>query len=76
MLSMLQNCLRTCIYAGQGGSGSPGDKALSDAIQGLASDGRERGLMDKTYRQQQGAGDPKDGARRVCRNSKANCAMT
>jgi hypothetical protein len=35
---------------------------LSDAIQGLGDlMGRQRGLMDKTYRQQQGAGDPKDG---------------
>ena len=63
MLSMLQNLLENLhMTQGKGGSGSPGDKALSDAIQGLGDlMGRERGLMDKTYRQQQGAGDPKDG---------------
>jgi hypothetical protein len=64
MLSMLQNLLENLhMQNGPGGSGnSPGDKALSDAIQGLGDMmGRQRSLMDKTYRQQQGAGDPKDG---------------
>ncbi|HEY1838015.1 MAG TPA: TIGR02302 family protein [Rhizomicrobium sp.] len=63
MLSMLQNLLENLhMQNGAGGSGSPGDKALSDAIQGLGDlMGRQRALMDKTYRQQQGAGDPKDG---------------
>ncbi len=63
MLSMLQNLLENLhMTQGNGGSGSPGDKALSDAIQGLGDlMGRQRGLMDKTYRQQQGAADPKDG---------------
>lgn len=63
MLSMLQNLLENLhMQNGPGGSGSPGDKALSGAIQGLGDlMGRQRALMDKTYRQQQGAGDPKDG---------------
>jgi hypothetical protein len=63
MLSMLQNLLENLhMQNGPGGKGSPGDKALSDAIQGLGDlMGRQRALMDKTYRQQQGAGDPKDG---------------
>jgi hypothetical protein len=35
---------------------------MSGAIQGLSDlMGRQRQLMDKTYRQQQGTGDPKDG---------------
>jgi uncharacterized protein (TIGR02302 family) len=63
MLALLQNLLENLhMTRGAGSSGSPGDKALSDAIQGLGDlMGRERNLMDKTYRQQQGAGDPKDG---------------
>jgi uncharacterized protein (TIGR02302 family) len=63
MLSMLQNLLENLhMQNGPGGSGSPGDKALSDAIQGLGDlMGRQRSLMDKTYRQQQGNADPKDG---------------
>jgi uncharacterized protein (TIGR02302 family) len=65
MLSMLQSLLEN-LHMQQGGAGSGGfagnDKALSDAIQGLSDLlGRQRELMDKTYRQQQGTGDPKDG---------------
>jgi uncharacterized protein (TIGR02302 family) len=65
MLSMLQSLLENLHMtqgAGGGGAGSPADKAMSDAIQGLSDlMGRQRELLDKTYRQQQGAGDPKDG---------------
>ncbi len=66
MLAMLQNMLENMqMMAGQGGgkSGqSPQDKALSDAI-GKLGDlmGKQRALLDKTLRQQEGAGDPKDG---------------
>jgi uncharacterized protein (TIGR02302 family) len=63
MLSMLQNLLEN-LHMQQGGSGGGfgGDKALSDAIQGLSDLlGRQRELLDKTYRQGQGTGDPKDG---------------
>jgi len=62
MLAMLQNLLENLhMTPGAGGSGFA-DKALSDAIQGLSDlMGRQRELMDKTYRQSQGAGDPKDG---------------
>jgi uncharacterized protein (TIGR02302 family) len=62
MLAMLQNLLENMQMAGGAGSGSAGDKDMSDAIQGLSDlMGRQRQLMDKTYRQGQGAGDPKDG---------------
>ncbi len=64
MLALLQNLLEN-LHMTQGngsGSGSPKDKALSDAIQGLGDlMGKQRGLIDKTFRQQQGKGDPKDG---------------
>jgi hypothetical protein len=44
------------------GQGSPNGKALGDAIQGLGDlMGRQRQLLDKSYRQGQGAGDPADG---------------
>lgn len=67
MLALLQNLLenlRMTSGNGSGGQGkqSPQDKALSDAIQGLGDlMGRQRGLVDKTFRQSQGKGDPKDG---------------
>ena len=61
MLAMLQNLLEN-LHMTQGGGGSAADKATSDAIQGLSDlMGRQRQLMDKTLRQQQGNGDPKDG---------------
>ena len=63
-LAMLQDLLENLRMArgGSGGSGGQTDKALSDAIQGLGDIiGRQRELLDKTYRQGQGAGDPKDG---------------
>jgi uncharacterized protein (TIGR02302 family) len=65
MLAMLQNLLENLqMTAGQGGKGgqSPEDKALADAI-GKLGDlmGKQRALLDKTLRHQEGAGDPKDG---------------
>jgi uncharacterized protein (TIGR02302 family) len=63
MLAMLQSLLENLhMTQGGGGGNAAADKALSDAIQGLSDLlGRQRELMDKTYRQSQGAGDPKDG---------------
>jgi uncharacterized protein (TIGR02302 family) len=65
-LAMLQNLIENLRPStGSGGGGGPGDKALSDAIQGLGDlIGKQRQLMDKSYRQGQGAGDPKDGGGR------------
>ncbi len=60
LLAMLQNLLEN-MRPGGAGSGQP-DKALSGAIQGLGDIiGRQRQLLDKSLRQGQGAGDPKDG---------------
>jgi uncharacterized protein (TIGR02302 family) len=67
MLALLQNLLENLrMTNGAGGSGSgqasPQDKALSDAIQGLGDlMGKQRALIDKTFREGQGKGDPKDG---------------
>jgi uncharacterized protein (TIGR02302 family) len=65
MLALLQSLLENLHMTNGSGSGSgnsPQDKALSDAIQGLGDlMGKQRGLIDKTFRQQQGNADPKDG---------------
>jgi hypothetical protein len=62
---MLQSMLEN-MHAGSGSGGSGGagqaDKAMSGAIQGLGDMiGRQRQLLDKSFREGQGAGDPKDG---------------
>jgi uncharacterized protein (TIGR02302 family) len=64
MLALLQDLLENMKTAQEsaGGSGGPEDKALRDAQQALGGLlGQQRSLMDKTYRQGQGAGDPRDG---------------
>jgi uncharacterized protein (TIGR02302 family) len=64
MLALLQNMLENMRMAqgGQGGQGSQGNKQLNDAIQKFGDMmGKQRMLMDKTFRQRQGQGDPKDG---------------
>ena len=49
---------------------SPQDKALSDAIQGLGDlMGKQRGLIDKTLRQEQGKAIPRMAVRRVSRRA-------
>lgn len=64
LLAMMQSLIEN-MHMAQGGAGkgdTPGDKALSDAIQGLSDlTGRQRALLDKTFREKMGAGDPKDG---------------
>jgi uncharacterized protein (TIGR02302 family) len=63
MLALLQDLLENMKTAQEsaGGSGTE-DKALRDAQQALGGLlGQQRSLMDKTYRQGQGAGDPRDG---------------
>jgi len=61
MLALLQSLLENLHMttgAGGGGSGQQ-DKELSDAIQGLGDlMGKQRGLLDKTFRQQQGGKSP------------------
>jgi len=66
MLALLQSLLENLHMTNGQGSGSsetsPEAKALSDAIQGLGElMGKQRALIDKTFRQQQGQADPKDG---------------
>ena len=66
MLALLQSLLENLRLSGSGGGGgqanNPQNKALSDAIQGLGDlMGKQRGLLDKTFRGQQGeAVKPKD----------------
>jgi len=66
LLALLQSLLENLRLSGSGGGGgdanNPQNKALSDAIQGLGDlMGRQRGLLDKTFRGQQGeAVKPKD----------------
>jgi uncharacterized protein (TIGR02302 family) len=63
LLSMLQNMLENLhMTAGKGGGGSEPDKALSDAMKGLGDlMGKQRNLLDKTFREQQGNPDPNAG---------------
>jgi uncharacterized protein (TIGR02302 family) len=64
LLAMLQNMLENMRAAGTSGAGQ-GDKALSGAMQGLSGMiGKQRELLDKSLRQGEGAGDPKDGGGR------------
>ncbi|HWU24759.1 MAG TPA: DUF4175 family protein [Rhizomicrobium sp.] len=63
-LALLQNLIENLQMAPGGGKGGGfgTDKAVSDAIQGLGDlIGRQRELLDKSYREGQGAGDPNDG---------------
>jgi len=65
MLAMLQAMLENMHMAQSGsggGAGSGQNKALNDAMQKLGDVmGQQRALLDKTMRQRQGGGDPKDG---------------
>jgi hypothetical protein len=66
MLAALQNMLENMRVAkGSSGNGQTGDQQgteLNQAIQQYGElMGQQRALMDKTLRQQQGNGDPKDG---------------
>ena len=60
MLAMLQNLLEN-LKMSKGQSGQQ-NKAMNDAMKKLGDMmGQERGLLDKTMRQQNGNGDPKEG---------------
>jgi hypothetical protein len=66
LLAMLQSMLENLrlTQGGQAGLGgqSPRQKALNDAIQKFSGlMGKQRSLLDKTFRQKQGQADPKDG---------------
>jgi len=64
LLAMLQNLLENAQVAGNGGTGQGmgGDPAANEALRNLGDlMGRQRMLLDKTFRQSDGNGDPKDG---------------
>jgi uncharacterized protein (TIGR02302 family) len=68
LLAMLQSMLENMrVTQGQGGQGqgqqqTPQDKKRAEAMQKMGSlMGKQRDLLDKTFRQQQGQADPKDG---------------
>jgi uncharacterized protein (TIGR02302 family) len=59
--AMLEN-MHTSQAASGNGQQSPQNKKLNDQIQKLGGlMGKQRDLLDKTFRQQQGQADPKDG---------------
>lgn len=63
LLAMLQSMLENMRMSqnGKAGQGMQ-NKALNDKLQKLGGlMGKQRSLLDKTFRQQQGQGDPKDG---------------
>ena len=65
MMAMLQQMMENLKMAQQqqkSGGGSPQNKAANDAMQKMGDMmGQERSLLDKTMRQQNGNGDPKEG---------------
>ena len=65
LLAMLQSMLENLrlTQGGQGqGEGTPQDKARNQQMQKFGElMGKQRALQDKTFRQRQGQGDPKDG---------------
>jgi uncharacterized protein (TIGR02302 family) len=64
LLAMMQEMIENLQMSqgGAGGGNSPQDKARTDAVKNLGElMGRQRELLDKTFRQEQGIGDPKDG---------------
>jgi hypothetical protein len=64
MLALLQNMLENMrmVPGGQGGQDTAQNKALNDAMNKMGDAmGKQRTLLDKTFRQQQGNGDPRDG---------------
>ena len=64
LLAMLQNLLENLhMTAGPGGKGGgEGDKALSDALKNLGDlMGKQRQLLDKTFREREGNPDPQSG---------------
>jgi len=62
LLAALQNMLENMrMSQGKGGQGEQ-NKALNQKLQKYGNlMGKQRALLDKTFRQQQGQGDPKDG---------------
>jgi uncharacterized protein (TIGR02302 family) len=60
LLAFLQDLIENMKIAGD--NGGSGNSAADQALRALGDlMGHQRGLMDKTFRQSQGLGDPKDG---------------
>ncbi len=60
--AMLENMHTTQTAGGGSGEQTPQNKKLNDQIQKMGGlMGKQRDLLDKTFRQQQGQADPKDG---------------
>ncbi len=61
LLAMLQSLLENAQVA-KGSGGAGGKSASDEALRGLSDlMGKQRMLLDKTFRQSKGTGDPKDG---------------
>ncbi len=61
LMAMLQSLLENVQIAGNG-QGNGSDQAFDDAMRAMGDImGRQRSLLDKTFRQGNGSGDPKDG---------------
>jgi uncharacterized protein (TIGR02302 family) len=64
LLAMLQSMLENMrmSQSGSGGGQSPQNKAMNERLQKFSNlMGKQRALLDKTFRQNQGQADPKDG---------------
>ena len=62
LLAMLQDMMENLRVAQGSGAGTQGDSEADQALRGLGElMGKQRLLLDKTFRQGQGMGDPKDG---------------
>lgn len=74
LLAMLQNLLENLhMTAGPGGNGSQGDKALSDALKNLGElMGKQRQLLDRTFREREGNPDPQAGGPKGLAQSQGN----
>ncbi|HSC17508.1 MAG TPA: DUF4175 family protein [Rhizomicrobium sp.] len=74
LLAMLQNLLENLhMTAGRGGKGGEGDKALSDALKNLGElMGKQRQLLDKTFREREGNPDPQSGGPKGLSQSQGN----
>jgi uncharacterized protein (TIGR02302 family) len=62
LMAMLQSMLENVQIAGGNGQGTGGNSPSDEALRGMSElMGRQRMLLDKTFRQGEGSGDPKDG---------------
>ena len=73
MLALLQNMLEN-MQARAARAAAPADKALNDRDrQARRHDGQTARVLDKTFRQRQGTGDPKDGGPQGLARQQSSC---